>query len=116
MCSGKLLDGQDIGVLFLERCIKLLRDDGTLGIILHDGVFSNSSTSNIRQYIRENCKITSIIKLPDESFKPYNDGAGIETSILFCRKGKETKDDICFFGIAEKVVVTPLCVDTFRNH
>lgn len=101
--SGQLLDGQDIGVLFLERCIKLLKDGGILGIILHDGVFSNSTTSHIRQYIRKHCKIISIIKLPDETFKPYNDGAGVETSILFCKKEKETKNDVCFFGIAENV-------------
>jgi len=101
--SGKLLDGQDIGVLFLERCIKLLRPGGTLGIILHDGVFSNSSTKYIRQYIRKHCKIIAIIKLSNEAFKPYNDGAGIETSILFCKKEPEKRDDICFFGTAENV-------------
>jgi type I restriction-modification system DNA methylase subunit len=103
VATGQLLDGQDIGVLFLERCIKLLKEGGTLGIILHDGVFSNSTTPYIRQYIREHCKITAIIKLPDETFKPYNDSAAIETSILFCKKGKETDDDTCFFGIAETV-------------
>ncbi len=101
--TGKLLDGQDIGVLFLERSIRLLGKGQLLGIILHDGIFSNSSYKYIRQYIRDNCKVLAIIKLSNETFKPYSDGGGTETSILFCTKEQEKKDDKCFFAVAENV-------------
>ena len=87
--KGSLLGGQDIGVLFLERCINLLKPNGTLGIILPDGIFSNSGNNYIRQYIRQNCAILSIIKLSDEAFKPYSDDGAVETSILICKKRKE---------------------------
>ena len=101
--KGKLLAGQDIGVLFLERCIKLLEANGFLGIILHDGVFSNSTYGYIRQFIRKNCVICAVIKLSDQAFKPYSDGAGVETTVLFCRKGGEQPDSMCFFATAAKV-------------
>jgi type I restriction enzyme M protein len=101
--TGKLQDGQDIGVLFLERSIKLLGANQFLGIILHDGIFSNSSYKYIRQYIRENCRIKAIIKLSSETFKPYSDGGGTETSFLFCEKGSERIQDECFFAVADHV-------------
>jgi type I restriction enzyme M protein len=101
--TGQLADGQDIGVLFLERCMRLLKDDCFLGIILHDGIFGNSSYGYIRQFIRTNCEIKAIVKLSDQTFKPYSDGGGTETSILICRKGKEQKDGECFFAIADHV-------------
>ena len=101
--TGALLDGQDIGVLFLERCIKLLKTNGILGIILPDGIFSNSGNNYIRQYIRQNCSILSIIKLSEEAFKPYSDGGGVETSILICKKREEEESDKCFFGVADRI-------------
>ncbi len=101
--SGELLDGQDNGVLFLERCLKLLRDGGFLGIILHDGLFSNSSEGCIRQFIRENAKVLAVVKLSDEAFKPYSGGGATKTTILFCRKGVEQEDDECFFGTADQI-------------
>lgn len=104
--TGKIVDGQDIGVLFLERCLNLLEKKGFLGIILHDGIFSNSTYGYIRQYIREHSRIVGVIKLTDEAFKPYNDGGGTETTILLCKKEQEMADSECFFGIAEHVGYT----------
>ena len=101
--TGSILDGQDMGVLFLERCIKLLKPNGVLGIILPDGIFSNSTNKYIRQYIRQNCSILSIVKLSEEAFKPYSDGGGVETSVLICKKEKEQKSSKCFFGVANKI-------------
>jgi|APSaa5957512535_1039671.scaffolds.fasta_scaffold16867_1 type I restriction-modification system DNA methylase subunit len=101
--TGEILGGQDIGVLFLERCIKLLKPNGTLGIILPDGIFSNSTNHYVRQYIRQHCRILSITKLSEEAFKPYSDGGGVETSVLICKKEQEKKSDKGFFGVAEKI-------------
>lgn len=103
--TGSLQDGQDIGVLFLERCIDLLKPGGTLGIILHDGVFANSTTGYVRQYIREHCNLKAVVKLSEDTFDPYSDGSGAQASVLLCEKREKgvEYDDECFFAIAEKV-------------
>jgi type I restriction enzyme M protein len=103
--TGSLQDGQDIGVLFLERCINLLKPGGTLGIILHDGIFANQSTGYVRQYIRERCNLKAVVKLSEDTFDPYSDGSGAQASVLLCEKREQgvEYDDECFFAIAEKV-------------
>jgi type I restriction enzyme M protein len=104
--TGQVLDGQDMGVLFLERCIKLLKPNGVLGIILPDGIFSNPTNNYIRQFIRQNCTILSVTKLSEEAFKPYSGGGGVETSVLICKKVKEKQLDKCFFSVADKIGYT----------
>jgi type I restriction enzyme M protein len=101
--TGELREGQDIGVLFLERCIDLLEEGGKLGIILHDGIFANSTTGYVRQYIREKCKINAVVKLSDETFEPYSDSGGAEASVLICEKNEEADNGECFFAVSDNV-------------
>ena len=101
--TGKLLDSQAKDILFIERCIKLLRPDGRLAIILPDGVFNNINDAYIRQYLFNNLIIQAVIKISDEAFIPY--GTGEKTSILFARKKKfpdEKQGDI-FMAVANHV-------------
>jgi len=86
--TNKLLTSQVPDVLFIERCLQLLKENGKLAIVLPNGILENSSLSYVRYFLKMNCKIIAIIKLPDDTFIPF--GTGVKTSLLFLEK-KQTQ-------------------------
>ena len=82
--SNNILKGQTPEILFIERCIQLLKPGGKLGIVLPNGHLENSSLEYLRTYIKANLDILSIILLPQDTFIPY--GTGVKTSLLFAQK------------------------------
>lgn len=82
---------QMMQILFIERCINLLKNGGKLAIVLPDGILSNSSLKNVRDFIMEHMIIKAIISLPVVAFKPY--GANVKTSIVFLQKKKYSNEE-----------------------
>jgi type I restriction enzyme M protein len=76
---------QELGILFIERSINLLKDNGILYIILPNGYFGNTTAAfiELRKYILQ-YRILGIIKLPQKSFS--RSGTGVSTSILILSK------------------------------
>lgn len=82
--TDKLHTGQVAEILFIERCIDLLKEGGRMGIVLPNGHFENPSLEYLRYYIKQRTKILGIVNLPQETFIPY--GTGVKTSLLFVQK------------------------------
>ena len=76
---------QELGILFVERSMNLLRDGGVLAIILPNGYFGNTTTVfvELRKYILQ-WRCLAIIKLPQKTFS--RSGTGVSTSILVLSK------------------------------
>lgn len=84
-------------ILFIELCIKLLKKDGVMGIVLPEGIFVNHTANYIRKFILKHGEILAIISMPSETFQP---NTGIKTSILIFRKTKNKSNEyIRFFDI-----------------
>ncbi|MXZ01321.1 N-6 DNA methylase, partial [Candidatus Poribacteria bacterium] len=84
--KGKL--SRKTEILFLERCFDFLKwETGKLAIILPDGILTNSSLQDVRDYIERHYQILAVVSLPQIAFSHY--GAGVKTSILFLRKFSE---------------------------
>ena len=66
-----LKDSQSPQILFVERCIELLKPGGRMGIVLPESMFSNPSHRYIVQYLESVSKIRAIISMPEELFQPY---------------------------------------------
>lgn len=94
-------DGINGEILFVERCINLLKDDGKLGILIPDGLINNKTTKYVRDYITRELEVDAIISLPDRTFKSAN--ANAVTSILFGTKRKEKKNKYIFMALAEEI-------------
>lgn len=73
-------------VLFIERCTRMLKRGGRIGIILPDGVLSNPRRAYVVDYIKEHYIIKAMVSLPKGTFTPY--GADPKTHILLMRKKK----------------------------
>jgi type I restriction enzyme M protein len=74
-------------ILFLERCLALLKPGGRLGIVLPEGVFNNPSLARVREFCEDRAYVQAVVSLPQETF--YSSGATVKASLLFLRKFTE---------------------------
>jgi len=94
---------QNTEILFIERCMQLLKEGGRMGIVLPNGNFENPSLEYLRFYIKQKAKLLAVVKLPQETFIPF--GTGVKTSILFLEKDSQNteKQYHLFFGKVTKL-------------
>jgi type I restriction enzyme M protein len=57
-------------ILFIERCIQLLRPGGRLAIVLPESIFGMPVYGYIVQWLYENYRLRGFISLPEEVFQP----------------------------------------------
>ena len=81
--QSTLVKKQAPQILFIERCVQLLRNGGKMGIILPEGIFGNPSDRYIWEYLNQNGKILAVVSLDQNAFQPYTCN---KTSILFFKK------------------------------
>lgn len=101
--SKKIMNGQPTEILFVERCLDLLKEGGRMGIVLPNGHFENPSLDYLRDYIKRRSKILGVVNLPTETFIPF--GTGVKTSLLFLEKNSNIKDTVyhIFFGKVKNI-------------
>lgn len=71
-------------ILFIERCLALLRPGGRLGIVLPEGIFNNPSLAYVREFCENRAFIRAVVSLPQETF--LSSGASVKASLLFLQK------------------------------
>jgi type I restriction enzyme M protein len=71
-------------ILFIERCLNLLKPGGRMGIVLPEGVFNNPSLAYVREFCEQRAFIRAVVSLPQETF--YSSGASVKASLLFLQK------------------------------
>ena len=81
---GRELGSGATEVLFIERCLDLLKPGGRMGIVLPEGVLNSSNLSNAREYFESRAKILLIVSMPQDIF--ISSGATVKTSLVFLKK------------------------------
>jgi type I restriction enzyme M protein len=76
--------------LFIERCLRLLKRGGRMGIVLPEGLLNNSNLQKVREYVEGKAKILLIVSLPQDVFKSAN--ATVKPSIAFLKKFTESEE------------------------
>jgi len=61
-------------VLFVERCLSLLKPGGRLGMVLPESILSNKSYRNVTEYLLKHADIHAIMGMPDALFKTSGKG------------------------------------------
>lgn len=74
-------------LLFIERCLDLLKPGGRLGIVLPEGIFNNPSLAYVREFCEDRAFIRAVVSLPQETF--ISSGASVKASLLFMEKFTE---------------------------
>ncbi len=76
-------------VLFIERCLNLLRPGGRLGVVLPEGVLNNSALQNLREFVEGRAKLLNITSIPQDVFMAS--GATVKPSLVFLKKFTEAE-------------------------
>ena len=99
--KGKLKDKEAPQILFIERCLQLLKDGGRMAIVLPDGIYGNESLGYIRNWLLKQGRIVAVIDVPIETFMP---NTSTKTTIMIFQKLSENKikkDYPVFMAVAE---------------
>lgn len=107
-----LQSGVSPEILFLERCVRLLKPGtGRMCIVLPDGLLGNPDDEYIRHWLLRHCQVLALVDMPVELFLPK---VGMQTHLVFLRRkstdemnqeslaGKPIDYEI-FMAIAKKV-------------
>lgn len=86
-----LVKNQAPQVLFLELCVRLLKDGGKMAIVLPEGIFGNKSFGYIWDYLKRQGNVVAMIDCPRNTFQPSTD---TKTNVLFFEKGVKYTDDV----------------------
>jgi type I restriction enzyme M protein len=71
-------------ILFIERCLDLLKSGGRMGIVLPEGVYNNPSLAYVRRFVEDRAYLKAVVSLPQETF--ISSGASVKASLLFLQK------------------------------
>ena len=106
--TNELQKGQTPEILFIERCLQFLKNEGRMAIVLPDGILTNITLGYVREFIISKARILAVVSLPQVTFIPH--GAGTKASVLFLQKlieeelmELEKKDYPIFTAICEKI-------------
>ena len=76
-------------VLFIERCLNLLKPGGRMGLVLPEGVLNNTNLQKVRDFVESKAKILLIVSIPQDVFMAA--GATVKPSLLFFKKFTENE-------------------------
>ena len=70
-------------IIFVERCLSLLKPGGRMGIVLPDGNLNNPSLAWLRRWCEGKARILALVSLPEETFRSAD--ATVKASLVFFR-------------------------------
>ncbi len=98
-------------VLFLQRVLDELADDGSCGIVLDEGLLFRTNESafvETKRKLVDECDLWCIVSLPGGVFSTA--GAGVKTNLLFFTKGAKTSKiwyyDLSWVKVGKKTPLT----------
>ena len=78
-------------VLFMERCLRLLKKGGRMGMVLPEGVLNNKNLQAVREYFEGRAKIILICSIPQDVFIAA--GATVKPSLVFLKRFTEDEEN-----------------------
>lgn len=90
----------DSELLFIDRDLELLADDGVMLIVVPDGVVSaKGMAATLRQHLKSRVEIRAIVELPPTTFAQA--GTRTKTSILYIRKTQQPSQRSVFLAVVK---------------
>jgi type I restriction enzyme M protein len=83
LCKQK--DWIDLGLIFLENAVRLLKENGRMGIVLSNSIASIDRWEKARKWLMENMRIVAIFDLPPNVFAD----TGANTTLIVAYKPKK---------------------------
>jgi type I restriction enzyme M protein len=89
--TSKLLNSVPPQVLFVERCLGLLRPNGRLGIVVPESLITGKSYGHVVHFVRTSARIEAVIGMPEEFFKTSGKG-GTHTKVCLVTMQKQSTE------------------------
>lgn len=86
-------------VLFIERCLQLLKDGGKLAIVLPETYFHAPNARYVLDYMRKNNNFIAVLDLAHNTFRPYNNA---KCCLLVLQKNRKQNQKIVM-GVVEQI-------------
>lgn len=97
-------------ILFIERCLQLLRPGtGRMAMVIPNGILNNPGLAYVRQWLLANTQVLAVVDMHRDLFQPRND---TQTSMVLLRRlsaaervdaGTAGLDYPIFMAVAEKI-------------
>ncbi|MGC4855909.1 N-6 DNA methylase [Micromonospora sp. DT4] len=82
--SAILQKSQPPEILFIERCVQLLKPGtGKMAMVIPNGILNNPGLEYVRQWLLENTQILAVVDMHRDLFQPKND---TQTSMVLLRR------------------------------
>ncbi|MGI8549844.1 MAG: HsdM family class I SAM-dependent methyltransferase, partial [Dehalococcoidia bacterium] len=105
--TDRIADGQTPQILFIERCVDLLKDGGRLGIVLPESMLCNPSHRYILQYLLSRATIRAVVSIHENLFQPHT-----KTCVVLIEKGAANPDEYSDIFMAD----ARFCGHDSRGH
>lgn len=97
--STTLEDKRSPQILFLERCLQLLKPGGRMGIVLPESILGNPSYEYIIAFMQRHTLIRGIVTMPEPLFKTSGKGGThTKVAVLFLEKKNGAKNNQIFMS------------------
>lgn len=90
--TGKVNESVPPQVVFLEQCIRLVKKNGMIGIVVPESMLSSKKYSYVVEHILETCYVRAVIGMPESLFKTSGK-SGTHTKTCLLILSKKTKKD-----------------------
>ena len=88
MKTNRLKKTLELHILFIERCLNLLKEGGRMGIVLPESLLRGANYEYIRRYLMDRAEIFAVVVFPEALFKTSGkEGTSKKVASLFVRKG-----------------------------
>lgn len=81
--TKRSVNGMKRDILFLERCLDILKPGGRIAIVLPQGNLNNLGTRGLRWWLGSRARLLAIVGLHENTFKKFTN---TKTSVLFLQK------------------------------
>ena len=88
-----LEDKRSPQIVFLERCLQLLKPGGRMGIVLPESILGNPSYQYLISFIQQQTIVRGVVTMPEPLFKTSGKGGThTKVAVLFLEKQKRKKN------------------------
>lgn len=88
-------------LLFIEKCLNWVKNDGIIGIVMAKGQLDNREAFAVRKTVCKKAKILAVVNLHEDTFEPF---CGSKASVILLQKKAVVPADYrIFMAISNKV-------------
>ncbi|MBR5982587.1 MAG: N-6 DNA methylase [Bacteroidales bacterium] len=88
-----------IQIIYIERCLSLLKEGGRMGLIIPETYFHAPSTKYILQFLLNGNNVMWLVDLPHNTFRPHNNAKCV---IIVLQKG-QPQQEVINMAVAEQM-------------